>query len=503
MNRKKHQWILYTIPVVILITIGVQIFWNYKNYLVNKQQLVNDVRSSLDNAIESYYANLAKKTTMAYVIENDANQNLGSIFNRIKKSSFNGSLNSHIKKDVQIYYGATSDSISDTINKYTSGWHQKFFNWHKNKGNNKGIEIDTTFNLHRFSNLTANIIVSMNQEHIPLKPIDSLLQKNLRLMNLNVSYGMALERQNFGIVSAPPKSIDKLYPENITNSSLNVSSNSYYIPKGNTLILYFNNITLTVLKRSLGGILISTLLVLVVIGCLLYLLHIIKHQKQLAEVKNDLISNITHEFKTPIATIGVALESIKDFNAINNKEKTSSYLDMSKTQLDKLNVMVEKLLETATLDSEELNLNKENINIVDLVETLVKKYSLSTTKNLLFESTNDEIYGTVDIFHFENALNNVIDNAVKYGGEEINVKINQRANNFNLEISDNGNNLSPIHKQRIFEKFYRIPKGNTHDVKGFGIGLYYTKKIIEKHKGSVLLDLSNNLTTFKIFIPNE
>ena len=133
----------------------------------------------------------------------------------------------------------------------------------------------------------------------------------------------------------------------IDKASLSTISKSAYLPKGSTLKVHFKNETKTILKRILSGILISILLVLAVISCLFYLLTIIKRQKQLAEVKNDLISNITHEFKTPIATISVALESIKNFNVIDDKEKTKTYLEMSNTQLSKLNVMVEKLLETA------------------------------------------------------------------------------------------------------------------------------------------------------------
>ena len=129
--------------------------------------------------------------------------------------------------------------------------------------------------------------------------------------------------------------------------------------------------------QGLSGILLSLLLSIAIISCLFYLLKTIKHQKQIAEVKNDLISNITHEFKTPISTIGVALESIKNFNVIDDKEKTKSYLEMSSTQLNKLNVMVEKLLETATLDSEDLDLNKDEIDIVVLISALLEKHKIS------------------------------------------------------------------------------------------------------------------------------
>jgi two-component system phosphate regulon sensor histidine kinase PhoR len=108
----------------------------------------------------------------------------------------------------------------------------------------------------------------------------------------------------------------------------------------------------------------------------------------------------------------------------------------------------------------------------------------------------------IDVFHFENALNNIIDNAVKYGGEEISVTIEKKEGNVEIQISDSGNELTDEHKKYLFEKFYRVPKGNTHDVKGFGIGLYYAKQIIEKHGGTIDLHL-NKLTTFKIVLPND
>ena len=109
----------------------------------------------------------------------------------------------------------------------------------------------------------------------------------------------------------------------------------------------------------------------------------------------------------------------------------------------------------------------------------------------------------MDVFHFENVISNLIDNAIKYGGNNINIDLNQNSFASTISISDDGNTLTKANKDKIFEKFYRIPKGNTHDVKGFGIGLYYAKKITEKHGGSIHLDLNNKQTTFKISFPNE
>jgi len=233
------------------------------------------------------------------------------------------------------------------------------------------------------------------------------------------------------------------------------------------------------------------------------LLHIIKQQKQLAEIKNDLISNMTHEFKTPIATIGVVLESLKKFNVLDDKTKTENYLNISNHQLNKLNLMVEKLLETATLDSDHLELHKEHINLTELLQQVISKHEMQNgQKKKTIHFISEAIFAKVDPFHFENALNNIIDNAMKYGGEKISINIDQNLMATTISISDTGNTLKSINKEKLFEKFYRVPKGNTHDVKGFGIGLYYTKKIIEKHGGTIDLNLNNNFTTFKIVIPN-
>ena len=268
--------------------------------------------------------------------------------------------------------------------------------------------------------------------------------------------------------------------------------------------LIYNNPNIEALKRSSTGILLSLLLSLAVISSLFYLLKIINQQKELAEIKNDLISNITHEFKTPITTISTAIEAIENFNMINDKEKTKKYLSISSDQLKKLHLMVEKLLETATLDSEKLLLKKEPTNLIDLADKLTKKHQLITPNKIItFSSNIAELEKEIDSFHFENAISNLIDNAIKYGGKTIEVNINAVLNNTEISVADDGNGIEKHQQEKIFEKFYRVPKGNTHDVKGFGIGLYYTKKIIEKHDGFISLTSNPKQTVFKITLPNE
>lgn len=496
MKQLKYQWILYSIIVVIISTICIQVYWNYKNYETNKQQLINDVQISLDNAVDNYYANLAQNKTMAFAIELE---NLEEIEGNKTEMD---SIIKHINTITQ--YNNTSDSIRVEVFDKTISLESNDTSlikngkkeWYTNKmiirtRDSKSLDSLTEDN---FKALTSKVIYAMTNDTLKLTAIDSLLKTELHRKELDLNYNLLFNS---------PLDSSKTTEIPLGKTFLSTYSKSTYLPRNSSLEIQFSNITITILRRILLGIFISIILVLGVIACLIYLLNIIKHQKQVAEVKNDLISNITHEFKTPIATIGVALESIKNFNVINDKAKTKSYLDMSGEQLEKLNTMVEKLLETASLDSETLELTKESINITELIKKLVFKHQLQTsTKMLEYEDSESEIISKIDAFHFENAINNVLDNAVKYGGNHIKIQLSHTNKAISIIISDNENSISQAHKNKIFDKFYRIPKGNTHDVKGFGIGLYYTKKIIENHGGAITLELGNNKKAFKISIPN-
>lgn len=508
MNDKRYQYILYTIVAVIMATIGIQVYWNFKNYQTNKQQLINDVQISLDKVVDDYYAALAERTTFGVVFEKDSKDNIfkeggkmDKVMSTIKETQYGfKNIDEIVENDIEgitIFKGFKADSMMESkpIKKNHSISSIK-------------LEIDsleTSEDLPPLiiEELTSKILVSIKNDNLDLKEIDSLLSYEFERKKINVDYDLYFHNGKENINSGQ----DLLKPVNnsilVKKGILSTISKSTFLPKKSTLLIEFTNETKIILNRILGGILISSLLVLAVISCLFYLLKIIKDQKQLAEVKNDLISNMTHEFKTPIATISAALESISNFNAADDKAKTKKYLNMSSEQLGKLNIMVEKLLETATLDTDNLELNKERFDISELLQDLINRYKMQfPEKRFKSDFHPESLMVYADVFHIENALNNILDNAVKYGGDNITIELSSDKNNFDILISDNGNTLAKTNKDRVFEKFYRVPKGNTHDVKGFGIGLYYTKTIIEKHKGTIHLELNKNLTTFKITLPN-
>lgn len=532
---------IYFVAGVVLVTLAIQFYWNVKNYRSEKQRLVNDMQISLDQSVNNYFATVAKNSTIGLFRDSstsstgDISNFLDSIGKNIPSNGFSlknldsisikrapgivilrgqksvDSFQGINKKNIQltkssITYKETeeSDSAKKALKELKSRLEKKeklFDSLQKTIARNSNFA-ENSRRLHDslFADIKgkktefSSIIITSKSDFIDVDIIDSLFSLDLERKNLDVDYGLKLTTNT--------EASQIVHPDFVDEKFLKISSNSELLPDESELNLYFTNITATVLKRNMMGILLSTILMIAVIACLLFLLKIINKQKQIAEMKNDLISNITHEFKTPIATIGVALEGIENFNKANDPEKTKKYVQTSSVQLSKLNLMVEKLLETATLDSEILTLNKEEINLVDLLQNLIERHkALATDKQFDFSALRENVWITADVFHLENALNNVLDNAVKYGGNTIKTTLTTDKNQVILTIEDNGKNLTSAQAKQIFEKFYRVPKGNQHDVKGFGIGLYYTKKIIEGHQGTIAVALKNS-TNFIITLPH-
>lgn len=487
MNAQKYRWLLYVIVTTILLTIVVQCYWNYKNYLLNKQNFTNQVQVSLDNALDTYYAELAEANDMT-IIETDS---LTFNHERIKLNA--DFILKSITKEINTVDIEGASRYTQIIGS-DSG-----FTYNGNQNHISKIKIlrgeKASDSIKLLKGITS-IFISIKNDTLDFTKLNQLVKSELKRKQLDIDFGLKHYKHDsiFNTYNA-----EKAEPD-----FLKAESKSTFLKQNEKLEIIYPNATNIILKEGLSSILISTLLVLAIIACLFYLLKIIKDQKQLAEIKNDLISNITHEFKTPIATIGVALESINSFNAIEDKEKTKKYVDISSSQLSKLNLMVEKLLETATVDSESLEFHKAPVDIVNLLHTLLSRYKTQyQDKTFLSNIETDSLLINIDAFHFENALNNILDNAVKYGGENISINLKTNQKGIEISISDDGRTLKPENKLRIFEKFYRIPKGNTHDIKGYGIGLYYTKAIVEKHNGTIVLDLENNKTTFIMSLSNE
>lgn len=513
MQQKKHLWSLYLIITTIIMSLIVQVYFNYKNYQVNQHQFFNQIQSSLDTATDNYYVNLAKNQH-PFLTNNLRSKVLVSNGNHTSwasASSNNDNLSITINS-----IGLGKDSAKTTIHKKTnkdrfpkrdSINNKKLIRFLKNSPTTIDSLLPDLKYFETDNNKSENIWIKTNSDSTEIELITglktiyfSMTNDSLDFKRLNLLFQKELDRKKISI----PYQLNHFKNKNLisSNSDTNFSKNkikilakSTYLNKGEKIELLFPNQTKMHLKKGLFGILLSLLLAIAIIASLFYLLNIIKNQKQIAEIKNDFISNITHEFKTPITTISAAVEAISNFNQTGNKNKTEEYLDITSNQLQKLNLMVEKVLETSTLDSEKLLLHKESTDIIKLIEKCI----VNQSEKISFNINTESVFLELDKFHFENVINNLLDNAIKYGKDAIAININEDVNEIEILVSDNGM-IPKNQKDKIFDKFYRIPKGDTHDVKGFGIGLYYSKKIVEKHNGTLVLLPTKN-TVFQIILP--
>jgi signal transduction histidine kinase len=513
MKSKNYKYIILFISLTIVATIGLQLYWNVKNYSENKIRLINEVQIALDNSVESYYVEDVKNDFVAYVNNNNSvkaeefieSVQMDTLFKKHK--AFKHLKKNKVKDCVQtptiIEYKVNSTTkINSSDKKITLDSIENQFH-SLSKINPKKVASLTVFtgkksvdSISEIKDLTNRIVISMVRDSIDFKKLNRHFQEELKRKNISILYAF----QHFKSDSL----FEKFAPYKASELSLKTTSKSTFLPTGQHLELGFSNPMALILKRSITEIILSFLLSMSIIFCLLYLLRTINKQKKIDEIKNDLISNITHEFKTPITTIATAIEGIKSFNSENDVEKTNRYLNISSNQLQKLEGMVERLLETASLDTNQLTVKKERTDLLPILTNCIEKHQLNNPeKRVVLQSDFSELVLNIDSFHIENALSNLIDNAVKYGGNTVTISLHSDQKNTSILVEDNGIGIDKSLKERIFEKFYRVPKGNIHDVKGFGIGLFYSKKIIEKHGGTLELVSNCNPTLFKITLSNE
>ncbi len=336
--------------------------------------------------------------------------------------------------------------------------------------------------------------------------IDSLLRKELALKHITLDYA-------FGIGPASPKRTnDWIFASNAQMKRQPVQYMAALFPNdlhnsGQFLHVHFPD-SMGFIWQTMGlNLLGSAILLFIMIGCFYIALMTIIRQKKLAEIKNDFINNMTHEFKTPISTISLATQLIQEDSSVVDNGTIQRYLGIIKDENVRLGQQVERVLQTAQMEREEIILKKKYVNMHELVQQVIDmNQPMIAAKNgeltLNLDANPSQIY--VDEVHMSNVLNNLIDNAVKYSVEKpiIHVETCSDASGLHLLVSDQGIGMPKEVLGQVFEPFYRVPTGNVHNVKGFGLGLSYVKKIVVAHGGNVFVKSQlGKGSTFEITIP--
>ena len=258
--------------------------------------------------------------------------------------------------------------------------------------------------------------------------------------------------------------------------------------EGKIYRLTMEPLTLVILRKMAGVIAASLVLFLILAFSFWFLIHTMLKQKSLEEMKSDFTNNITHELKTPVAVAYAANDALLNFDAGNDPAKRREYLEISQGQLEKLEGMIEQILSMSMESRKTFELKRETIELEPLLQKLADQHILSAGKPCdIHIDVEDGLVLDADRFHLSNIVSNLIDNAIKYSGESVRIDITAKATDEGVEIRvlDNGIGIAPDKQKHIFDKFYRVPTGNIHDVKGYGLGLYYAKTMVEKHGGTI------------------
>jgi len=338
-------------------------------------------------------------------------------------------------------------------------------------------------------------------ERITLKSMDSLLYKVLLGNGINVPFEYALKENNKVVAQS-----DNYFKNPVAlKYKKQLFANNFY-SSDNNLFVYFP-LENKYFRSSLSVLLPSIILTLVLILCSSFTVFVIFRQKQLSKIKNDFINNMTHELKTPISTISLASQMLKDKSISTSSTSLDNIAKIINDESRRLGFQVEKVLQMAVFNESRMKLKKKNIKINEVIANVLTNFNIRIDSvggriNQHLDATDDVLMA--DELHLINVISNLLDNAIKYCRQvpDISVSTRNDSNGIIIAVSDNGIGISNHDKKLIFERFYRVHTGNVHDVKGFGLGLSYVSTVVAAHAGRVSVESTlDKGSKFEIYLP--
>lgn len=409
----------------------------------------------------------------------------------VKKSRHKNYLSDSVSSDMEL---KPDKDVPTYISQFNSGeLRNKWFSQKKNRINDI---FDELVSINIYNNYNAKIDTTL---------LDSVIRLELLEKGISANYIFAVTTSK-----TAPNDIKPLSNKEVllmtSNYKINLSPDNIFI-KPQYLSLYFPD-QRNYLLSSMGFMLaISGAFMSMIIFSFYYTVSTIFKQKKLSEIKNDFISNMTHEFKTPISTISLACEVLNDKSFEKSPERVTNYVKMIGDENKRLSLLVENILQTAILDKGELKLNIQRIDIHALIEQTIANIKLQVENKEGEISTELKAQNPIinaDRIHVTNIIFNLIDNAIKYSNEKPKISIHTQSdeNGIFISVQDNGIGISKENQKRIFDTMYRVPTGNIHNVKGFGLGLSYVKAVAEKHGGSISVESElEKGSTFTVYLP--
>ncbi|HYV95275.1 MAG TPA: HAMP domain-containing sensor histidine kinase [Chitinophagales bacterium] len=363
----------------------------------------------------------------------------------------------------------------------------------------------------QLNNVLNEMVMEWSMFNIPVEKRLDIYSLHEMIRQEFMKKGIQLPFQ-FGVMSGNNQNVVNVHSPQFSTQMIPASFSAPLFPnditfRSDRLLVFFDDVRPYFMRSLWWMILLSALMSLIFAGTFGTAIYVILKQKKLSEIKTDFINNMTHEFKTPIATISLALDSINNPRVVDDKARVHYYTDIIGRENMRMNVQVEHILQMALLDKENFELNEQLLNVHELIEQVADHFQFqieSRGGSLKLDLNATNPYVLADEIHITNVFHNLFDNANKYSTQspDITVETRNEKDGIVISVQDHGLGMSAETQRKIFEKFYRAQNGNIHDVKGFGLGLAYVKTIVVKHNGRISVKSEpGNGSRFEIYFP--
>jgi len=438
--NKNLRYIVIIMSVALAGIIIFQIYWISNSYDMHNQTFRNKISVALEEVLDLE----TEETIISHILDN-------------------------------------KDSASEPITIETYRIAEETLNWGDTTTSSNVLRDSMHINKEDMDRIVDKVFQSLATIHPELPAISNKYRKRLEEHRITTPFFMAFSKN------------DTIY--DMTGGTPELFKSAQVIQKlpginrhNEKVLVFFPETRSFLLNRMWMTLIASVFFVVLTAGSFFYMLAMLFRQKKLSDIKNDFVNNMTHELKTPIATVSAAMEALVQFDALSDKTKSLKYIDLSRRELNRLAGMVENVLRISTFEKQQLVLFKETFNVSLILEETAQKFIIQNPDRVEFRfDMKGPAYIHADKFHMQNVINNLFDNAVKYSGPTALIEIScSRDNEYVIfTVRDHGMGISKEQQKHIFDKFYRVPTGDLHAVKGFGLGLAYVRQIVESHGGTV------------------
>jgi two-component system, OmpR family, phosphate regulon sensor histidine kinase PhoR len=489
--KEKYIRLLIAISTVAVVSlIALQVYWVNNTFILREQDFASNVSKSLAKVAEKLEKVETEKLALQAAIRNSVSLSSEGDSTLVMKYG---------KREVKQLARKTLEESRDSV----------FYNQLGKNGLEQGKILEQSGILDDIMGGMVELDIYQSiQERVDSSLLDSLLRFELEERGIKAEYV-------YGI-------FNKLHQPELMQGGAEMFKENFFtegyktqlfpndpISDPNYLRIWFPEEQKYLLRSMWSMLATSVVLLLVIMFLFSFSIGTIYRQKKLSDVKNDFINNMTHELKTPIATISLACEALNDPDMRTSEKALTSYVGMINEENKRLGVLVENVLRTAIFEQGEMQLRLQKIDMHQVIQQVIKNIEIQVRKKsgsiiTHLDASDPTVEG--DVLHLTNVVYNLIDNAIKYSEGKPNVEIYTRneVDGVAVAFKDNGMGISRENQRRIFDKLYRVPTGNVHNVKGFGLGLSYVKGVLEKHKGSIEVESEMKKgSTFTIHIPKK